>query len=221
MRLKSPAGNLGDTHDVGSGIYVAGLLERLGIAEAIKTKVTRPDSDIVFELVANGEVELGMVVINKILTTPGVDLVGPLPPDPLGIFDVADRLAVDGDQVVRSQEDAQFAQLHLATGLHLGLVKDDEIIARIFFNLGALVLVSAIFDGEWVKAEFARQVVEITAGRVRDVDPDDVGRVGAMIGNEIGIADVGECSCRSVEYESVDHCVVGGRRLSGRWLVSL
>lgn len=65
MRLKSPAGNLGDTHDVGSGISVAGLLERLGIAEAIKTKVTRPDSDIVFELIANGEVELGMVVIKK------------------------------------------------------------------------------------------------------------------------------------------------------------
>jgi hypothetical protein len=29
--------------------------------------------------------------------------------------------------------------------------------------------------------------------------------VGAMIGNEIGIADVSECFCRSVEYESVDH----------------
>ena len=63
----------------GSGIYVAGLLERLGIADAIKSKVTRPDSDIVSELVAKGEIELGMVVITQILTTPGVDLVGPLP----------------------------------------------------------------------------------------------------------------------------------------------
>ena len=66
---------------VGSGIYVASLLDRLGIAEAIKSKVTRPDSDIVSELVAKGEVELGMVVITQILTTPGVDLVGPLPPE--------------------------------------------------------------------------------------------------------------------------------------------
>jgi len=66
---------------VGSGIYVAGLLERLGIAEAIKSKVTRPESDIVSELVAKGEVELGMVVITQILTTPGVELVGPLPPE--------------------------------------------------------------------------------------------------------------------------------------------
>ena len=66
---------------VGSGIYLAGLLERLGIADAIKSKVTRPESDLVSELVAKGEVELGMVVITQILTTPGVELVGPLPPE--------------------------------------------------------------------------------------------------------------------------------------------
>jgi molybdate transport system substrate-binding protein len=64
---------------VGSGIYVHGLLQRLGIAEAVMPKVTRPESDIVSELVAKGEVELGMVVITQILTTPGVELAGPLP----------------------------------------------------------------------------------------------------------------------------------------------
>lgn len=64
---------------VGSGIYVDGLIERLGIAEAIKSKVTRPESDIVSELVAKGEVELGIVVITQILTSDGVDFVGPLP----------------------------------------------------------------------------------------------------------------------------------------------
>ena len=64
---------------VGSGIHVAGLVERLGVADAIKAKVTRPESDIVSELVAKGEVELGIVVITQILTTPGVELVGPLP----------------------------------------------------------------------------------------------------------------------------------------------
>lgn len=64
---------------VGSGIYIAGLLERLGIAGTIQAKVTRPESDVVSELVAKGEVELGLVVITQILTTPGVELVGPLP----------------------------------------------------------------------------------------------------------------------------------------------
>jgi len=66
---------------VGSGIHVSGVLERLGIAEAVKSKVIRPQSDIVSELVAKGEVELGIVVITQILTTPGVELVGSLPPE--------------------------------------------------------------------------------------------------------------------------------------------
>jgi molybdate transport system substrate-binding protein len=55
------------------------MLERLGVADAIKSKTTVPDTDIVSELVAKGEVELGIVVITQILTTPGVELVGPLP----------------------------------------------------------------------------------------------------------------------------------------------
>jgi len=67
--------------DVGSGIHVARRLERLGIAKAIESKVTRPESDIVSELVSRGEVEIGLVVITQILTTPGVELVGPLPPE--------------------------------------------------------------------------------------------------------------------------------------------
>jgi len=57
------------------------LIDRLGITDAIKSKVTMPDTDIVSELVAKGEIELGIVVITQILTTPGVELVGPLPPE--------------------------------------------------------------------------------------------------------------------------------------------
>jgi molybdate transport system substrate-binding protein len=66
---------------VGSGIYLDALLERLEISKQIESRVVRPDTDIVSELVAKGEVELGMVVITQILTTAGVELVGPLPPE--------------------------------------------------------------------------------------------------------------------------------------------
>jgi molybdate transport system substrate-binding protein len=55
------------------------MLERIGIADAVKSKSTVPDTDIVSELVAKGEVELGIVVVTQILTTSGVELVGPLP----------------------------------------------------------------------------------------------------------------------------------------------
>jgi molybdate transport system substrate-binding protein len=66
---------------IGSGIHMDKVIARLGIAEAIQAKVVRPQSDIVSELVARGEVELGIVVITQILTTPGVTFVGPLPAD--------------------------------------------------------------------------------------------------------------------------------------------
>jgi len=64
-----------------SGLYIAGVLDRLGIADQIKSKLTLPDTDIVSELVGRGEVELGIVVITQILTTDGVSLAGPLPPE--------------------------------------------------------------------------------------------------------------------------------------------
>ena len=64
-----------------SGVYLAALLERLGLTEAVESKLVRPERDIVSELVATGDVALGMVVITQILTSPGVSLVGPLPPE--------------------------------------------------------------------------------------------------------------------------------------------
>jgi len=62
-----------------SGVYVAGVIERLGLADAIRSKLTLPETDIVSELVRRGEIELGIVVITQILTTDGVALAGPLP----------------------------------------------------------------------------------------------------------------------------------------------
>lgn len=56
------------------------MIERLGLTEVVKPKLTLPDADIVSELVAKGEVELGMVVTTQIMTSPGVQLAGPLPP---------------------------------------------------------------------------------------------------------------------------------------------
>ena len=64
-----------------SGVYVAGVLERLGLADAIRPKLTLAETDIVSELVSRGEIELGIVVITQILTTGGVALAGPLPSD--------------------------------------------------------------------------------------------------------------------------------------------
>jgi molybdate transport system substrate-binding protein len=61
-----------------SGLYIAGLMQRLGLAEAIKSK-TKLTTGPVAELLARGEAELGLQQIVAILPVKGADLVGPLP----------------------------------------------------------------------------------------------------------------------------------------------
>ena len=61
-----------------SGLYIAGLMDRLGLAEAIKSK-TKLTTGPVAELLARGEAELGLQQIVAILPVKGAELVGPLP----------------------------------------------------------------------------------------------------------------------------------------------
>lgn len=63
-----------------SGIYVASLLERLGIAEEMKPKTRLlPPTEVLYESVASGDVEMGFNQISEILAQPTVELAGPLP----------------------------------------------------------------------------------------------------------------------------------------------
>jgi molybdate transport system substrate-binding protein len=62
-----------------SGIYVAGLLDRLGIAAEMKGKSRLISGGAVAEHVARGEAELGIHQISEILPVKGIALVGPLP----------------------------------------------------------------------------------------------------------------------------------------------
>src|SRR3974390_212845 len=62
-----------------SGIYVAGLLEGLGIAAEMKGKSRLISGGAVAEHVARGEAELGIHQISEILPVKGITLVGPLP----------------------------------------------------------------------------------------------------------------------------------------------
>lgn len=64
-----------------SGIYLAGLFERMGIAHAIASKVKQVQGEPAGACVARGEAEIGFQQISELLPVPGIDLVGPLPPD--------------------------------------------------------------------------------------------------------------------------------------------
>ena len=63
-----------------SGVYFAGVLERIGIAEQMKPKVhLAPSGAEVGKLVAGGQVELGVILVNELMAAPGVEVLGPLP----------------------------------------------------------------------------------------------------------------------------------------------
>jgi molybdate transport system substrate-binding protein len=62
-----------------STIYLDGLFARMGLAEQLRAKTVKPETESVSESVASGDVELGMIVIPNIISVPGAQLVGPLP----------------------------------------------------------------------------------------------------------------------------------------------
>jgi molybdate transport system substrate-binding protein len=70
---------------VGGGVTgpaLARMMERLGIADAVRPKITlRQAITGGVELVARGEIELGLFNISEVLPVKGVTLVGPLPAD--------------------------------------------------------------------------------------------------------------------------------------------
>jgi molybdate transport system substrate-binding protein len=61
-----------------SGVFMSGLLERLGIADAMRPKTTLVRQGFVAELVAKGEVELGAQQMPELMAVAGVDAT-PLP----------------------------------------------------------------------------------------------------------------------------------------------
>ena len=63
-----------------SGVYFPTVLERLGIAAQVASKILIPPSGVpVGEVVAKGDAELGVQQISELLPVAGVEVVGPLP----------------------------------------------------------------------------------------------------------------------------------------------
>jgi molybdate transport system substrate-binding protein len=62
-----------------SGVYVASLLQRLGVADAVKPKEVLVQGGLVAQRVADGTAEICIHQISEILAVKGVTLVGPLP----------------------------------------------------------------------------------------------------------------------------------------------
>ena len=68
--------------DSASGVYVSTeMFAKLGIADEMKDKARKIPATPVGEIVALGDAEIGFQQISELRPVPGIDVVGPLPPD--------------------------------------------------------------------------------------------------------------------------------------------
>ena len=65
-----------------SGVALLGLFARWGLAEQLAAKLVTPPPGVpVGSLVARGEVALGFQQLSELIHLPGIDVLGPLPPE--------------------------------------------------------------------------------------------------------------------------------------------
>ncbi|HXV09271.1 MAG TPA: substrate-binding domain-containing protein [Burkholderiales bacterium] len=64
-----------------SGIYLAALFERMGIASQVKAKLKQVQGEPAGGVVARGDAEIGFQQMSELLPVAGIDIVGPLPRD--------------------------------------------------------------------------------------------------------------------------------------------
>ena len=62
-----------------SGVYVTGLFERLGLADAIGPRLKQIQGEPVGAVVARGDAEIGFQQMSELMPVPGIRIVGPLP----------------------------------------------------------------------------------------------------------------------------------------------
>ena len=64
-----------------SGIYFAGLIERLGIAEAVNARAVIIPQGFTGEKVMSGEADIAIQQISELMSVAGIDVAGPFPAD--------------------------------------------------------------------------------------------------------------------------------------------
>jgi molybdate transport system substrate-binding protein len=64
-----------------SGKYFVSVVERVGLANEMKSKLKPMAADDTAEVVARGEADMVVVVATRLIDVPGIDIVGPIPPE--------------------------------------------------------------------------------------------------------------------------------------------
>ena len=85
--------------DSASGVYLSTVgFQKLGIADQIAGKSRMIPATPVGEIVARGEAELGFQQLSELMPVPGVELVGPLPPEVQKVTLYAAGISVDSKE---------------------------------------------------------------------------------------------------------------------------
>jgi molybdate transport system substrate-binding protein len=106
-----------------SGIFFAGLLERMGLAEEVNAKATVIPSGFTGELLLQGKVELAVQQVSELMAVPGIDLLGKIPMEiqPDTIFSAAlfagAEMAREAREFVAAVSGPSVAALYAEKGL--------------------------------------------------------------------------------------------------------
>jgi molybdate transport system substrate-binding protein len=106
-----------------SGIYLAQLFEKWGIADQVKAKAVLVPGGLVAERVMNGQAEVAVHQISEILAVPGAVLVGPLPAEIqnytvyAGAVSAQPKDAVAARELLQSLQGPAMADLLKAKGM--------------------------------------------------------------------------------------------------------
>lgn len=105
-----------------SGVFFAGLIRRLGIADAVNAKAVIT-AGLTGEVVARGEADLAVQQISELMQVPGLDIVGPLPPGAesitmfsAGVFSASEKAAA-GRALIGALRSPQAGNAFAAAGL--------------------------------------------------------------------------------------------------------
>ena len=92
-----------------SGVYLAGLFERMGIAGDIKAKLRSvPSGGTIGTIVASGEAEIGFQQISELVHAQGIDFIGPLPAEVQYITVITAGIPTNAKDPIAAQALAKF-----------------------------------------------------------------------------------------------------------------
>ena len=95
--------------DSTSGVYLSKeLFQRLGIADAIRSKCMRIDVGMVGTVIARGEAEIGFQQLSELLPIAGIDIVGPIPSEAQKVTLYSGGVAVHSKQSAVAKQFLRF-----------------------------------------------------------------------------------------------------------------